>query len=92
MYVVGATRADMLMSIRKIVPDHFLLIPGVGAQGGSLDEVTHYGMNSRCGLIVNSSRAIIFADNTEKFDEVAGEKAREIQYEMEKHLAERNLV
>ena len=58
MYVVGATRAEMLKDIRKIVPDHFLLVPGVGAQGGSLDEVTRYGMNSKCGLLVNSSRAI----------------------------------
>jgi len=92
MYVVGATRAEMLRSIRKIVPDHFLLVPGVGAQGGSLDEVTHYGMNSKCGLIVNSSRAIIFADSTEKFDIVAAEKAKEIQLEMEKHLSDRNLI
>jgi orotidine-5'-phosphate decarboxylase len=92
MYVVGATRAEMLKDIRKIVPDHFLLVPGVGAQGGSLDEVATYGMNSKCGLIVNSSRGIIFADNTEKFDIVAAEKAGEIQFEMEKHLADRNLI
>jgi orotidine-5'-phosphate decarboxylase len=92
MYVVGATRAEMLKDIRKIVPDHFLLVPGVGAQGGSLDEVATYGMNNKCGLIVNSSRGIIFADSTEKFDTVAGEKAREIQLEMEKHLSDRNLI
>ena len=92
MYVVGATRAEMFRGIRKIVPDHFLLVPGVGAQGGSLDDVTRYGMNNKCGLIVNSSRAIIFADSTEKFDTVAGEKAKEIQLEMEKHLADRNLI
>jgi orotidine-5'-phosphate decarboxylase len=92
MYVVGATRAEMLKDIRKIVPDHFLLVPGVGAQGGSLEEVATYGMNNKCGLIVNSSRAIIFADNTEKFDSVAADKAREIQHEMEKHLADRNLI
>ena len=92
MYVVGATRAEMLKDIRKIVPDHFLLVPGVGAQGGSLDEVTRYGMNSKCGLLVNSSRAIIFADNTRKFDEVAAEKAEEIQAEMEKYLSDRNLI
>ena len=77
MYVVGATRAEMLKDIRKIVPDHFLLVPGVGAQGGSLEEVARYGMNSKCGLLVNSSRGIIFADNTENFDKVAGEKAKE---------------
>ena len=92
MYVVGATRAEMLKDIRKIVPDHFLLVPGVGAQGGSLEEVAKYGMNSKCGLLVNSSRGIIFADNTENFDKVAGEKAKEIQLEMEKYLSERNLI
>jgi orotidine-5'-phosphate decarboxylase len=92
MYVVGATRADMLKDIRKIVPDHFLLVPGVGAQGGSLEEVAKYGLNNSCGLLVNSSRGIIFADGTENFDKVAGEKARELQVEMEKYLIERNLV
>jgi len=92
MYVVGATRAEMLKDIRKIVPDHFLLIPGVGAQGGNLEEVARYGMNSKCGLLVNSSRGIIFADNSRKFDKVAGEKAREMQQEMEQYLAERNLI
>ncbi len=92
MYVVGATRAEMLKDIRKIVPDHFLLVPGVGAQGGSLEEVAKYGLNSKCGLIVNSSRGIIFADNSEKFDKIAGEKAREMQLEMEKYLSERNLI
>jgi orotidine-5'-phosphate decarboxylase len=92
MYVVGATRAEMLKDIRKIVPDHFLLIPGVGAQGGSLEEVSKYGMNTKCGLLVNSSRGIIFADNSENFDKVAGEKAYELQIEMEKHLSERNLI
>ena len=92
MYVVGATRAEMLKKIRGIVPDHFLLVPGVGAQGGSLEEVVKYGMNSKCGLIVNSSRAIIFADNSEHFDKIAGEKAHEMQLEMEKYLSERNLI
>jgi orotidine-5'-phosphate decarboxylase len=92
MYVVGATRAEMLTEIRKLVPDHFLLVPGVGAQGGSLEEVVKYGMNSRCGLLVNSSRGIIFADSSENFDIVAGEKAREIQSEMEQYLAARNML
>jgi len=92
MYVVGATRAEMLKDIRKLVPDHFLLVPGVGAQGGSLADVAKYGMNSTCGLLVNSSRGIIFADNTENFDRIAGEKAKEIQSEMEKYLLERNLI
>jgi orotidine-5'-phosphate decarboxylase len=88
MYVAGATRAEMLLDIRKIVPDHFLLVPGVGAQGGSLAEVAKYGMNSRCGLLVNSSRGIIFADSSERFAVVAGEKAREIQEEMAGYLRE----
>ena len=92
MYVVGATRAEMLKDIRKIVPDHFLLVPGVGAQGGSLKEVAKYGMTSKCGLLVNSSRGIIFADNTEDFARVAGEKAKEMQTEMECYLTERNLI
>lgn len=82
MYVVGATKAAMLSDIRKIVPNHFLLVPGVGAQGGSLSEVAKYGMTSGCGLLVNSSRAIIFADSTERFAEVAGEQARIMRDEM----------
>jgi len=92
MFVVGATRAEMINEIRKIVPDHFLLIPGVGAQGGSLAEVARYGLNSTCGLLVNSSRGIIFADNSEKFDKAAGEKAREMQMEMKGYLSEKNLI
>ena len=92
MYVIGATRAEMLMDIRKLVPDHFLLVPGVGTQGGSLAEVAKYGMTNKCGLLVNSSRGIIFADNTENFAKVAGEKAREMQLEMEHYLSERNLL
>jgi orotidine-5'-phosphate decarboxylase len=92
MYVVGATRAEMLKSIRKLVPDHFLLIPGVGAQGGSLEEVAKYGLNSKCGLLVNSSRGIIFADNSKSFDKIAGEKAKEMQAEMGKYLSERSLI
>ena len=86
MYVVGATKAFMLEGIRSIVPDHFLLVPGVGAQGGSLRDVAAYGMNSRCGLLVNSSRGIIYADRTERYAEVAGEKAREMQAEMSELL------
>ena len=89
MYVVGATRAEMLADIRKIVPDHFLLVPGVGAQGGSLEEVARYGMNSQCGLVVNSSRGIIYADSSENFDTTAGEKAHEMQEEMALYLAGR---
>jgi orotidine-5'-phosphate decarboxylase len=92
MFVIGATRADMFRDIRKIVPEHFLLVPGVGAQGGSLQEVAKYGMTSKCGLLVNSSRNIIFADNSKNFDKVAAEKAREMQQEMEQYLAEKNLI
>jgi len=92
MYVVGATRAEMLKEIRQIVPEHFLLVPGIGAQGGSLEEVAKYGLNSKCGLLVNSSRGIIFADSTENFDKTAGEKAMEIQKEMELYLARHKLI
>lgn len=88
MYVVGATKAEMLEGIRQIVPDHFLLVPGVGAQGGSLEEVAKFGMNSHCGLIVNSSRGIIFADKTERFAERAAEEARKLQQDMMRLLAE----
>jgi orotidine-5'-phosphate decarboxylase len=86
MYVVGATKAEMLSSIRKIVPQHFLLVPGVGEQGGNLDEVARHGMNDRCGLLVNSSRSIIFADGSEKFAQAAEENAKELQQQMAKHL------
>lgn len=86
MYVVGATQGKMFEDIRKIAPEHFLLVPGIGAQGGSLSEVCQYGMNSQCGLIVNSSRAIIYADNTENFAAVAGMKAKEVQQEMAQEL------
>ena len=82
MYVVGATKAEMLSDIRKIAPNHFLLVPGVGAQGGSLQEVAKYGMNNHCGLLVNSSRGIIYADSTTNFADVAREKALELQEEM----------
>lgn len=92
MYVVGATKADMLEGIRKIVPEHFLLVPGVGAQGGSLEEVAKYGMNNHCGLIVNSSRGIIFADKTENFARRAGEEARKLQADMERLLAGQGIV
>jgi orotidine-5'-phosphate decarboxylase len=92
MYVAGATRAEMLKEIRQKVPEHFLLVPGVGAQGGSLKEVAKYGFNSKCGLLVNSSRGIIFADSSENFAKTAGKKAAEIQSEMEMYLSERSLI
>ena len=92
MYVVGATKAEMLSDIRKIVPDSFLLVPGVGAQGGSLQAVAQYGMNEQCGLLVNSSRAIIYADNSENFAQAAGKAAAEVQAEMAALLKEHNLL
>lgn len=82
MYVVGATQGEMFTEIRKYAPNHFLLVPGVGAQGGSLEEVCKYGMNNMCGLIVNSSRAIIYADKTELFAEAARKAAKEVQEQM----------
>jgi len=86
MYVVGATQGKMFEDIRCIVPNHFLLVPGVGAQGGSLQEVCKYGMTKDCGLLVNSSRGIIYASSGEDFAEVASAKAKELQKEMEKEL------
>lgn len=82
MYVVGATKATELANIRKIVPNHFLLVPGVGAQGGSLEEVAKYGMNKDCGLLVNSSRGIIFASAGDDFAERAAEEAQKMQKAM----------
>ncbi|MBO7478327.1 MAG: orotidine-5'-phosphate decarboxylase [Salinivirgaceae bacterium] len=82
MYVVGATQGQLFEDIRRIAPDHFLLVPGIGAQGGSLEEVCRYGMNSQCGLIVNSSRAIIYASNGEDFAERAAEAAHKVADEM----------
>ena len=86
MYVVGATQGHLFKDIRAIVPDHFLLVPGVGAQGGSLEEVCKYGMNKDWGLLVNSSRAIIYASNDDHFAEIAGNKARELQQQMDEIL------
>ncbi len=83
MYVVGATRAEMLSDIRSIIPDHFLLVPGVGAQGGSLADVAKYGMNKECGLLVNSSRGIIFASSGNDFADKAREEAQKLQTEMQ---------
>lgn len=88
MYVVGATQAEYLHEIRKVVPEHFLLVPGVGTQGGSLEAVAKFGMTKECGLLVNSSRGIIFASNCDDFAEVAGVKARELQQEMSHYLGE----
>jgi orotidine-5'-phosphate decarboxylase len=92
MYVVGATRGEAFAAIRKLVPDHFLLVPGVGAQGGSLAEVCKYGLNKECGLLVNSSRAIIYASNTIDFASKAREAALAMQQEMEIILQENKII
>lgn len=86
MYVVGATRGDKIETARKLAPDHFFLVPGVGAQGGSLEEVAKYGMNPSCGLLVNSSRGIIYASSQENFGKEAHHEAKKLQSEMEKYL------
>jgi orotidine-5'-phosphate decarboxylase len=86
MYVVGATKAEFLVDIRKIIPDSFLLVPGVGAQGGNLQEVCRYGMNNTIGLLINSSRGIIYASNQEDFAQAAAAKAKVLQLEMESEL------
>ncbi len=92
MYVVGATRAEMLSDVRAIVPDAFLLVPGVGAQGGSLEEVVKYGMNDTCGLLVNSSRGIIYAGLGNDFASAAGKKSKELQSQMAVQLKEFGLI
>ncbi len=92
MYVVGATQGKSFENVRNIVPNHFLLVPGVGAQGGSLEEVCKYGMNDECGLLVNASRAVIFADSSENFATVAGEKAHDYQLQMEKELIAKGVI
>lgn len=87
MYVVGATQGKMFEDIRKVAPESFLLVPGVGAQGGSLEEVCRYGMTKDCGLLVNSSRGIIYASDGEDYAEVAAQKAKELQEQMAAELA-----
>lgn len=86
MYVIGATKAEYLSDIRKIIPDSFLLVPGVGAQGGNLSEVCKYGLNKNIGLLINSSRGIIYASNQKNFAQCARIKALELQEEMSKEL------
>lgn len=92
MYVVGATRSEEFLTIRKHAPDHFLLVPGVGAQGGSLREVSRYGLNRECGLLVNSSRAIIYASYEEDFADRAREEALKLQQEMSMILKEHGVI
>ena len=92
MYVVGATRGSEFQNIRRLAPDNFLLVPGVGAQGGSLADVCQYGLNDQCGLLINSSRGIIYASNGEDFAEKAREEALKLQQEMEQILIEKALI
>ncbi len=92
MFVVGATQGKMFVDVRKAAPNHFLLVPGVGAQGGSLQDVAEYGMNDTCGLLVNSSRQIIYASNGEDFAEAAKAETLKVQEEMAKLLAAKGLI
>ena len=92
MYVVGATQGSLFADIRRIAPDHFLLVPGVGAQGGSLEEVCRYGMNADCGLIVNSSRGIIYASGGTDFADVAAVEAKELQEQMAGQLRQHGII
>jgi orotidine-5'-phosphate decarboxylase len=92
MYVAGATRPEIISQVRKLAPDHFLLIPGVGAQGGNLDKISGHGLNSKCGILVNASRSVIFADNSENFAQTAYLKASGLQKEMEEILKKQKLI
>ena len=92
MYVVGATKAKALQKIRTLIPDSFLLIPGVGAQGGSLEEVAVNGLNNTCGLLVNSSRGILYASSGSDFDQIAGNVAKELQEQMAFHLRQKGII
>lgn len=92
MYVVGATRGEDIGEVRKHVPNHFFLVPGVGAQGGSLEEVVKFGMNKDCGLLVNSSRGIIYASDKEDFAVQAGKEAEKIQIQMASYLKEYGMI
>ncbi len=83
MFVAGATRPEQIKEIREIIPDHFLLVPGIGAQGGDLEKTAEFGLNNECGLLVNSSRGIIFADNSENFAEAARAEAQKLQQQMQ---------
>ena len=92
MFVVGATKAEALITIRKLIPEHFLLIPGIGAQGGSLEEVAKNGLNHQCGLLVNSSRAIIYASKEMDYAEKAGLAAKKIQEKMKEILIQNHII
>lgn len=92
MYVIGATRNAELKRIRKMIPEHFLLVPGIGAQGGNFSDVATYGMNDRCGMLVNASRSIIYADVTNQFEKAAREQAQLLQKQMEISLKNRDII
>jgi orotidine-5'-phosphate decarboxylase len=92
MFVVGATRAEGIGEVRRLVPNHFFLVPGVGAQGGSLEDVAEYGWNENCGLLVNSSRGIIYASNGTDFADKASLEAKKIQLEMASILKQKNFI
>ncbi|MFP4046575.1 MAG: orotidine-5'-phosphate decarboxylase [Bacteroidales bacterium] len=92
MFVFGATKVEELEKIRKIIPEHFLLVPGIGAQGGSLEQVSSKGMNKKCGLLINSSRSIIFSDSSHDFHKAAREKATALQQKMMKILKDKQLI
>jgi orotidine-5'-phosphate decarboxylase len=92
MYVVGATKAAKFSEIRKLIPEHFLLVPGIGTQGGSLADVARYGMSDQCGLLVNASRSIIYADVTNRFEDAARQEASRLQHQMEQTLRDRDLL
>lgn len=92
MFVIGATKAEKFAEIRKLLPNHFLLVPGVGAQGGDLEGVSNYGMNSDCGLLVNSSRGIIYASSGQDFAEIAGQEAKSLQLQMKGFLEKHHVL
>mgnify|MGYP006282519591 FL=1 len=92
MFVFGATKVEELKNIRKIIPNHFLLVPGIGAQGGSLEDVSAHGLNQQCGLLINSSRSIIFGDSSEQFSATARRKAKELQEKMSSLLKENHII
>ncbi len=92
MYVVGATRSEYLQKIREIIPNHFLLVPGIGAQGGSLEDLVTYAMNEDCGLLVNSSRAIIYCDSSEHFESKVRQEAENLRRQMEAALIAKNII
>lgn len=92
MYVVGATQGKMFEDIRKVAPVHFLLVPGVGAQGGSLEEVCKYGITPECGLLVNSSRGIIYAGKDKNFSAASAEAAKKLQQDMERELSQHGII